>query len=544
MFRKNESYKQLDIFSSERRLSKKQKKMWESSVEHKFFESVFQNIDEQSFAILYSKTNSRPNVPINQLVGSLILKHLNNWTYNELFKQLSFNLLTRHAIGIQTIDEDIFAEASIFNFQNRMISHYVATGVDLVAKTFEQLTAQQLKELGVDTSIQRGDSFLIGSNIIDYSRLHLYVEVLIRLRRILTEKDKELYHELIKYTSQSAGQYLFKMTKEAVPHEVNALAQIYHRLYSELKDSYKEEKIFKIFERVYHDHFVVQQGEISIKPAKELTSDILMSPDDLEATFRRKGKVTSAGYKGHISETAHPGNKVNLITDVVVRTNNTDDGKILEERLPKMIETTPELEEYFADGLYGSEAIDLITKEHEIIQYQTGVRGRKSPSEIVIERNEQGDVHVSCAGGQRVKAEKTKNWKAEFNLDICRNCPVQSKCALKEVGGKRTPGRRIRYFGEKEILAHKRINNIKSVPKEKKNIRANVEATVKEMKRGMKNEKVRIRGLIRVSMHMHFTAIGINITRILKNWLQNFKLCVMKIHSYCRSGKYKMQFKI
>lgn len=544
MFRKNESYKQVEIFSTEQKLSKKQKRMWESSVEHKFFEEVFQKIDEQSFAILYSKKKSRPNVPINQLVGSLILKHLNNWTYNELFKQLSFNLLTRHAIGIQTIDQDIYTEASIFNFQNRMIDHFVSTGVDLVANIFDQLTIQQLKDLGIDTSIQRGDSFLIGSNIIDYSRLHLYVEVLIRLKRILSDEHKDLYRDMIsKFTDQSAGQYLYKMTKEKLPTEVTCLAQIYHQLYTELRETYQEDSVFKIFERVYHDHFIIEEEVIKIKPSKELTSSDLMSPDDPEATFRRKGRTKSFGYVGHISETAHPDNKVNLITDVVVRQNNMDDGKILEERLPKMIETTPELKEYFADGLYGSAAIDLITKEHGITQYQTGLRGRKSLSKIKIERDKEDDVWVSCAGGQRVKAEKTTKWKAEFDMDICRNCPLHSNCSLKIMGGKKTPEKRRHYFGEKQILAHARMNNFNLLAEEKQNIRANVEASIKEMKRGMKNEKVRIRGGIRVSMHMHFTAIAINLTRIAKNLIEKLELSVVMLHGLCGSGKYKQQFK-
>lgn len=41
-----------------------------------------------------------------------------------------------------------------------------------------------------------------------------------------------------------------------------------------------------------------------------------------------------------------------------------------------------------------------------------------------------------------------------------------------------------------------------------------LEATVKEAKRGMRNNKVRVRRRISVSLHMIFTAIGINLTRI------------------------------
>jgi hypothetical protein len=544
MFKKNESYKQKELFGSEHQLSKKQRKMWDNSIEHKFFETIFQNIDEDSFAVLYSQKKSRPNAPINQLVGSLILKHLNNWTYNDLFKQLSFNLLTRHAIGVQTIHQDIFSEASIFNFQNKVIEYYVATGVDLIANVFDQLTAQQLKDFGVDTSIQRGDSFLVGSNIIDYTRLHLIIEVLIRIKKKLSQKYRDVYGVLIsKYTSQPIGLYLSKMSKEELPVEINTLAQIYHQMYIELYDSYKEDETFKIFERVYKEHFVIQQGKISVKPTQELTSDILMSPDDPEATFRRKAGVISKGYVGHISETAHPDNELNLITDVSVQQNNKDDGKILEERLPKMIEATPELAEYFADGLYSNEAIDELTKANGITQYQTGVRGRKSTSQIEIEKDELGNVWVSCKGGQRIKAEQTTRWKAEFDLTICQNCPLHNKCTMKITGGKRTPEKRIHYFADKHILAHARMANIKSLPEEKRKIRANVEATVKEMKRGMKNGKVRIRGRIRVSMHMHFTALGINLTRITKIWTQKLFSIVRILYKMRGHQNYKFSNK-
>lgn len=86
MFRKNEDYKQFSLFGVEQRLSDRQKKLLLGSIEHKFFELIFTKIDEDRFRVLYSDKYSRPNVPVNQLVGALILKHLYDWTYQELFK--------------------------------------------------------------------------------------------------------------------------------------------------------------------------------------------------------------------------------------------------------------------------------------------------------------------------------------------------------------------------------------------------------------------------------------------------------------------------
>lgn len=144
MFRKNEVYKQQTLFGIDQSLRKKQRSLWERSREHKFFECIFQKIDESSFKELYSNKKSRPNVAVNQLVGALILKHLYDWTYEELFTHLNFNLLSRYAIGINDISEDVFSEASIFNFQNRISKHYLCTGQDLISEVFDKLTAEQL----------------------------------------------------------------------------------------------------------------------------------------------------------------------------------------------------------------------------------------------------------------------------------------------------------------------------------------------------------------------------------------------------------------
>ena len=134
MFRRNLGYKQTELFSFEDKLTKKQTQYLIESTEFTFFKEVFQKIDESLFSPLFSSTKSRPNAPINQLVGSLILKHLYDWSYSELFRNLTFNTLTRYAIGIKDPSLDVFSEATIFNFQNRIINYYEKTGKDLITE--------------------------------------------------------------------------------------------------------------------------------------------------------------------------------------------------------------------------------------------------------------------------------------------------------------------------------------------------------------------------------------------------------------------------
>jgi len=515
MFVRNEGYKQLDAFASQSKLTKKQTKLWDNSVEHKFFECVFTNINESLFSILYSDKKSRPNVPVNQMVGALILKHLKNWTYDELFTNLSFNMLTRHAIGINRMDIDVFSEASIYNFQTKIVDYFEASGIDLINTVFETLTASQIKHFDIKTNIQRGDSFLVGSNIVNYSRIRLVVEVLQRLKRVLTPQDKDKYCSLLeKYSKNTASHFSYKLSKDEVIKEIENIGFIYHQLVIELKEDYKDDKVFGIFYRVYNEYFRIEKGVIKVRAGEEITSSCLMSPDDEDATFRKKRNVKSKGFVAHVSETIHPDNKINLITDVVVEKNNVGDAEILENRLPVMIKNAPDLDEYFSDGGYGSPNVDKLTNKHNITQYQTAFTGRKSPGQQQVETDEEGQVWATCGGGQRILAEKQKRWKAEFDWNVCETCPLNKVCKVKIIGGKLKAKRRVYYFEDKEILSHARMRNMEKLPIKKRTLRANVEATVKEMKRGMKNGKVRVRKLVRVSIHMILTAIGINLVRI------------------------------
>ncbi len=79
-----------------------------------------------------------------------------------------------------------------------------------------------------------------------------------------------------------------------------------------------------LFKRI-DEHFAVADDRIAIRPSEELRSGCLRSPDDEDATYRKKRGV---GYRGEIltaTETCNPENGLQLITDVQVTANNRDD---------------------------------------------------------------------------------------------------------------------------------------------------------------------------------------------------------------------------
>ena len=106
--------------------------------------------------------------------------------------------------------------------------------------------------------------------------------------------------------------------------------------------------------RVYREHFVVIDREVSSRPAEELNSSMLQSPDDIDATYRQKKGEHYKGFTINGTETANPDNPLQLITDISVTPNNVDDSQILNKRIDKLKEKTPELNEIHTDGGYGS----------------------------------------------------------------------------------------------------------------------------------------------------------------------------------------------
>jgi tRNA(Met) C34 N-acetyltransferase TmcA len=119
------------------------------------------------------------------------------------------------------MDDTAFCEATFFNFQNRLLKHFVETGENLLERVFDELTEEQLKKLKIKTDIQRSDSFMAMSNIRSYGRVQLLIEMLIRLYRVLKEEDKERFKDrLSDYTKETSGQYIYKLERAEIPREV------------------------------------------------------------------------------------------------------------------------------------------------------------------------------------------------------------------------------------------------------------------------------------------------------------------------------------
>lgn len=100
MYRKNDDHKQQPLFSSLDDLPRKQRERLESSWAVTFYTEFFCRIDEDIFAVLYSGKASRPNAPVNVLVGLEVLKSGFGWSDAQLEEQLAYNIQGALRIGL------------------------------------------------------------------------------------------------------------------------------------------------------------------------------------------------------------------------------------------------------------------------------------------------------------------------------------------------------------------------------------------------------------------------------------------------------------
>jgi hypothetical protein len=511
MFRANKKHRQVNLFGFQNSIPEKLYTELQNSEEKCFYDLIFCNIKEEDFSVLYSDVASRPNAPVNCLVSSFVLKFKNNWSYAELLKRMKFDILTKTALGLDTFSEIPFDETTIFNFQNRLAGYSSQTGINLFERVFDNLTVDQIKQLKLKTNIQRTDSVMADSNIRTYSRLQLLVEVLLRFWRILSDEDKsycsERLSEYLKF--KTSGQYIYALHHADFVKEIEKIAEIYHFLKVNILSKYQDTEFSKVFERVYTEHFTSLESKILVKPNSELNSDCMQSPDDLDATYRKKRNVAHRGHVINAFETASPDNEINLIDDISVHPNNTDDSVILAERIDRVVEKTPELDELHTDGGYGSSTNDEKFETLEITHYQTAIRGRQSEVQFAIEKISEERYIVKCPN-QAVESEKAgERYKCLFDKSICINCPYFNDCPALE-----RKKNQVYYFTHDDHLKNKRINLTLKMPKEKRTIRSNVEATIKEFSCRFKNKKMRVRGTFKTEVFAYAVGIGINLGRI------------------------------
>jgi hypothetical protein len=527
MFKKNKHHIQPPLISEVSQLPERQFSHLEHSWAGVFYREVFSRLDESAFSCLYSDLPSRPNIPVNVLVGLEFMKSGFGWSDEQLYDEFLYNVQVRYALGYHKLGEGEFDPRTLYYFRQRLSQYMQKEGVNLLEQAFEKITDEQLAKFQLKTGKQRMDSTQIASNIRQHGRMQLLVEVLQRVPRMLNEADQAHYAELLKPFMQGhPGWYVYKMKPSEFPEHIRRVGLVMYQLLTELKPNYAQCKEFQVLERVFGEHYRLDKSEVIPKAQKELAANSLQSPDDWEATIREVGSGLKQGYVANLAETCDPKNPFQLITKIQVAPNSTDDGKLLLQALPNLAERT-ELKTLYTDGGYGGAKLDLLLADKKIAWLQTGIRGKKlrqdrlSFYDFIIHQDEDDlPTQVTCPWGQIAPVEvgsQKKGYVARFSVSICETCPFHQAGKCPTIFRKRKQFYGLYFMPSKMRLALRRERS-KFFQKTKQNPRAAVEATVRAVKLPFPRGKLPVRGRFRM-FYMMIGSAAINNVKQIQRYL-------------------------
>ena len=549
MHKKNTAHLQIPLTSHVDELPEKLQKGIKEAWSGTFYKEFFSRIDENPFAVLYADCPSRPNIPVNVLVSLEFLKAGHGWTDEQLYEQYCYNVQVRYAVGYRQLGEGHFDLRTLYNFRERLSRCMQETGINLLDQAFAQVTDEQIEAFQIKTGQQRMDSTQIASNIRQMGRMQLLVTVIQRVQRMLSEHEQAHYAEdFAPYVQGHAGQYVYRMKREETDDHLQRIGELMYRLLLELKPNYETEPIYQVLERVFSEHFQLIEDSVQSKPNGQLSASSLQSPDDLEATYRNKRGKGYRGYTANITETCDPDNELQLITKVQIAPNNVDDTQLLAEALPELKERT-DLDTLYTDGGYGSPEMDKALAEDQIEQIQTAIRGRKpSPeklhlSDFEIKQTEEGKpTQITCPNDQNVNVQSSsqrKSFVAHFTLDQCQSCPYKKACPAKP--GKRDPRWHLRFTQAQANVAQRRRGSQIHL-QDGRNLRAGVEATVRQVKHPFPAGKLPVRGQFRVTCMVIGSAIMSNIRRIQRYRVMKTIQNIIKSSEIRRNGTQSSPF--
>jgi hypothetical protein len=501
MFKKSNKEPQLDAFTSVPTMLESLALKQYNDQGHwhnQFREKIIMRIDEPIFSILFNNTTGAPNAPVRILVGMMILKESFGWSDSQLFEHCRFNLLVRSSLGLFNINDSLPVESTYYLLRKRIYDYQKQSGEDLMEKTFEHITRQQIKEFDVNGRSIRMDSKLIGSNIALFTRYEIIHQTLRMFYKSLDKVAKSRIlvtdlEQLEKLVEEESSKTVYRSTREELKGRLQPIGILIYKMLKLFGELHTEP--FQLLQRVFNEQYKVSEDQqIELRPKEEISSSSVQSPHDPDSAYRNKRNQQVKGYSTNITETCSEDN-LNLITNVIVDKANTPDTAFVEPAIQSTTEVTGQkVEKAYADGAYQSPANDEICKDIDMVF--TGIQGAESRYDL--EMTPEGLLVTDTQTGEQMKAvlaKKQKNGK-------------EDRWRIASPKG-------YYYFGQQAIRSSHLRREMKKRPLEEIHKRNNVEASIFQLGFQLRNNKSKYRGLIKQKIWAYCRCLWINLVRIL-----------------------------
>jgi len=536
MFRERDA--QGDLLEQSSFLTREKVERLRASWADVFRRKALRLIDEKRFAALYCEDNGRPNVPVELLVGALLLKEMFDLTDVDLLQHVEWNLEWHHALRLRSEDAHL-CQKTLHNFRARLMAN------DMGRVVFETTAEKIIEALGTKVTRQRLDSTHIASNVARLTRLGLFVETIRAFLRCLRRDHPKLYGQVPvglrrRYLDDEGRATSYGDGRPSdVRRRLDVCARDVYRLWQRFKRTASNLEAYQVLDRLFREQCEIdpktpppeeddddageRQAPVRVKTAKDIASASLQTPHDPDVTYSgHKGK----GYSVQVAETCHEDNATEIITHVAVTPACKSDAHATIPTLESLSMRGLHAEELLADTTYGSgpNAVEAEQVGTRLVSPVAGATtsaplledGQLTVADFTIDLT--GRTPDACPAGVAptdVLEEESNRHRLEFHFaaDECSACPLYMRCPARYRAATNTFVMNIDLIARN--LEQRRRAQATPDFATRYALRAGIEATNSELKRKHGLRRLRVRGRPRVELATYFKAAACNVKRMI-----------------------------
>jgi len=494
-------------------------KLLKSSWAQVFRVHVLPKLPVQKMIRYFHASIGRPSKELTAMCGACVLQQFFDLTDEETRDQLAFNQQWHYALDMLDSDDQIISLKTLWSCRHILVHDNAAKQI------FDSVADKLADAYGVDKKFQRLDSVHIHSNMARLGRIRLLSRVCSNFLKNLKRHYPDLYATVSaaiksRYSKKDEDPDYFGNARPSTSQKrLEDIAPDLYELIGQFKanEQIRSMHTYKQLERVFHEHCSVDNDRVSLKPAKEISSDSLQNPSDDDATYDgHKGQ----GYQVQIMETYSKKDSADdsehkslqLLTYVEVEPAHCHDSDAVEPALENTKERDLLPDELEADTLYGSKANVEKAKEHHV-NLVAPIPGKKPDNNLSSFSFDEATHDVkACPQGRAptsVKHNKKGSISCIWNKSVCDHCAQLGGCSVRES----KKGYLLRYTPQQAETAIRRHYEQSDAFKEKYRYRSGVEASISRYIHMTGARRSRYRGLQRVSYAARLKAVGINVFR-------------------------------
>lgn len=435
-FRANDC-QQLSLNDKLMNLTEREKKALDKSWAKIFSVEIFPAIDEERFSVLYSDKASRPNTPVNVIIGALIIKELFDYSDDEIVENLMLDLHLQYALHTTSYEEQPISDKTLSRFRKRCYDYETLHGLDLYHDCVKDLSGKISKIMKLNGRIRRMDSMMIESNIRFLSRMELIYTCISKLVIYLTKNFPDKVSEQLKHYADSNdyNRIFYHQRNDDMEKIIQMLLTDSDFLLEICKNDYEEVTEYQLFVRCLSEQTVVENEKRRLRTKEDgtMNSSALQNPSDPDATYRNKSGKQHRGYAANLEETV--GKNGSVVTDYQFDKNVHTDSHFLQDTLSAMEKSEEEII-LITDGGYDGQDNIALAKEKNVKLVTTALIGKEAPDALAdFEFNEDGTRLLKCAAGHEPVSQSfmktTRQCRVSFDRNHCVGCPYQNQCRPK-----------------------------------------------------------------------------------------------------------------